>query len=110
MLRRRYKLNISIAPKNLNRFYKGRLITAKSVPNSLLFSRIGVSVSKRYSLRATERNRIRRVIEAFFAQNEPFLTENRPFRDILISVLTADGKKQDNEQSVLSELKNVISI
>ncbi len=110
MLRRRYKLNISLAPKNLNRFYKGRLITAKSVQNSLLFSRIGVSISKRYSLKAVERNRIRRVIQAFFTENEAFLTEKQPYRDILISVLTPEDKKQDNEQSILSELKNVISI
>ena len=110
MISARYKLNISLANKDFKVFHRGKLLLIKAKANNLSHSRVGVTVSKKNSPLATERNGIKRLIYRFFEENKPFLEEFCPPSDFIVIILTTATYINDNKEILINELKNVISI
>jgi ribonuclease P protein component len=110
MISARYKLNISLAPKDFKPFYKGKILLVKTRENGLKHSRIGVLVSRKNSTSAVGRNWLKRTVYGFFQDNRRFLDEKNPPTDFLAMFLTSYSEIKDNKEILIQELNNVISI
>ncbi|MDD4930785.1 MAG: ribonuclease P protein component [Candidatus Colwellbacteria bacterium] len=110
MIKARYRLNVSLADRGLKPCFRGSFFAIKRRDNGLSHSRIGVVLSKRYSKKATARNKLKREIFNFFASNKDFLEDKSRAYDILIVILTTEANIKDNKEAFTKELNNVISI
>ncbi len=110
MISAKYKFNVSSAVKGGNIFYKGKFLLIKIKNNNLQHSRVGVSTSLKTSRYATKRNKLKRIIYCFFQENKGFLDNFNPPSDFLIIILAINLKIEDNKETFLQELKNVIFV
>jgi ribonuclease P protein component len=110
MISARHKLNISLATKDFKVFYGGDSLLVKQKTNNRSYSRIGVVVSRKNSSLAVGRNEIKRLVYRFFEENKSFLEKFSPPSDFIVIILTTAPHINDNKESLIKELKNVISI
>jgi len=82
MLRKKLRLPINHFPKNGKVFFNGNLVTIKIVPNTLGYSRVGSIIGRGVVRRATQRNKIKRIIFNFFASEIDYLLDSS--KDILV--------------------------
>lgn len=81
---------------------KNALMTIRILPNTLNYSRLGIIVSKRRVRKATDRNRLKRLIREAFRQNKNTLPKGL---DILINLNKTSGIQGDQiRQSILNIL------
>ena len=90
--------------------FRGSFFALKTRPNGSDHSRIGVVLSKKYSKKATARNKFKREIFRFFAENKAFLESYNPPSDIILITLTTEAKLKDNKEAFTKELTNVLSL
>ena len=104
MLAKKYKLPIEkfLAKRPL---IAGRsdLIGLKILPNNLEFSRFGVVIIKKVSAKATDRNKVKRIIFDFIRIKKFYL---KPGLDILINVFPQ--KKEIEKIELERELLNTL--
>lgn len=99
---------MSLADSGFKTFKRGRFFSVKLKKNELGFNRVGIIISKKYSLKATARNVLKRLIFKTFSGNEFFLKENaQETFDMLIIVLTKEEEMVDNRENFIRELKNI---
>ena len=110
MINPRYRLNVSFTDRGFKPFFRGSFFALKRKLNGLDHSRIGVVLSKKYSRKATSRNRIKRDIFRFFQENRQFLDKHPDSSDIVLILLTTENQIKDNKEAFTKELKNVLSL
>lgn len=62
MLAKKYRLPIQSVLNKSGRSFKGRCFLFKVFPSKMDFNRFGVIISKKVAKRATERNRLKRIV------------------------------------------------
>jgi ribonuclease P protein component len=110
MISARYRLNVSFTDRGFKPFFRGSFFALKKRLNGLDHSRIGVVLSKKYSKKATARNRIKRDIFRFFQENRQFLEKYPEPSDIVFILLTTENQMKDNKEAFTKELTNVLSL
>jgi len=80
---------------------KGNFFIVKVLPNNLGLSRFGTIISLRVAKKATQRNRLKRIIFNFIRLNNFHL---RPGKDFLITVLPVAG------QSVKTDIEKELNL
>lgn len=99
----------SVFNRGFGPFSKGRFLNIKSKINNLGYNRFAVLVSKKYSLKATSRNEIKRKIFRFLAKNKSLANNFKNSRDFLIIVLTNEGSARDNDQTLELDLETILT-
>lgn len=79
-------------------FSERRNVIIKCAKNGLKSTRIGFVVGKKYSKKAVERNRLKRLLRAAFSENEKLI---QPGQDLVISY---NKDKQEGKQPEYKEL------
>lgn len=101
MLAKKFRLPIQTVIGKKGKILKDSYFLLNVMPNCLLYSRYGIVVSKKVSAKATERNRIKRII--FSALNPKKI----PPRDFLIIV--SPKIKELKKEEIIKQLKLVSS-
>lgn len=104
--RNRLKL---VSNRGFGPLFKGRFLNIKAKNNDVGYHRFAVLVSKKYSPKAAERNKIKRNIYRFLEINKKFLTNPENSRDYLIIILTNEAAARDNDEILKEELKKILS-
>lgn len=108
MLKSKNRLNVSLADSGFKTLKKGRFFSIKVRKNNLNFNRVGIIVSKKYSLRATARNALKRLVFKTFSEIEEFTKEgSSESYDILVIILTKEEEMVDNRENFVKEIKNI---
>lgn len=110
MINARYKFNISLASNDFSTFYRGKFLLIKYKSNNLLYSRIGVLVSRKNSPLSNKRNQIKRLVYNFFKINNFFLNNYNPPADFLVIITMVISSSTYNKNEFMQELSNALSI
>ncbi len=100
----------SINNREFGPLFKGRFLSIKIKPNNFIENRFAVLVSKKYSHKAIERNKIKREIFRFLERNKIHLTKLNKSYDFVIIILTTKAIKSDNKEAFESELHKFLEI
>lgn len=100
----------SINNREFGPLFKGRFLSVKKKQNDFGENRFAVLVSKKYSHKATDRNKIKRDIFRFLERNKAYLTKKDKTYDFLIIVLTTGAIKSDNKEIFESDLNKIFEI
>lgn len=95
--------------RDFRQVFRGKYLLVKNRQNGLSYARLGVLVSRRASLKATERNRLKRMIFDFFGRHFIFF-EKKAGYDWLISFLTSTGEIFNNREILYKELDYVLHL
>ena len=98
----------SINNREFGPLLKGRFLSIKRKQSDLKENRFAVLVSKKYSHKATERNKVKRYIFRFLERNKAYLTKKDKAYDFLIIVLTTGAIKSDNKDIFESDLNKIL--
>lgn len=93
-------------------YFSFQNISLKTAPNNLTFSRIGLSIGKKISTKATDRNRIKRVLRESFRKYLPKIAEGVDiviyFKKDYQSTALIDSKKTTTRVKELLKKANLI--
>ena len=98
-----------VSNRGFGPLFKGRFLNIKAKNNGINYHRFAVLVSKKYSLKATKRNEIKRKIFRFLEKHKNFLTNPKNPRDFLIIVLTNEASARDNDEIIKEDLEKILT-
>jgi len=111
MIPKKQRVPVQSFPRIAHRAFRGQFFGAKTAPNGLTYNRVGVLITKKYSKKAVERNRLRRQIFDLFRLETDLLNEKCPEgvegKDLLIVVNHSIIDKDSGE--IIKELKHYVS-
>ncbi len=110
MLAKKYRLQIQSVLNKSGRTFRGRSFLIKAFPNSEVFNRFGVVISKKVDKKATGRNKIKRLVLDFVKSF--VLSEGGKKNDILIIISPAMIKmeKADIIKELDESLRKIIKL
>lgn len=111
MIPKKQRVPVQSFPRIAHNAVRGRFFVAKTAPNGLPYNRVGVLITKKYSKKAVDRNRLRRAIFDLFRLESDFLTKKNAAgeegKDLLIIVNHSMILKGSDE--VIKELTHHVS-
>ncbi len=102
MIAKKYKLPIQLFPAKRGKLFKNAYFQVKIFSAEKAWSRFGVTISTKTAPKATERNRLKRLVYDFFGANSGELL----LADYWLTVLKPAATLSSSR--FLSELKNLI--
>lgn len=111
MIPKKQRVPVQAFPRVAQSVARGRFFVIKTAPNGSQYNRVGVLITKKYSKKATDRNRLRRSIFDLFRLETTLLVdkkkEGEEGKDLLIVVNHSMIHKDSGE--IIKELKHYVS-
>jgi len=104
MLAKKFRLPIQLFFKKAGKNFKSRYFLLKIFSSKLSFSRFGIIVSAKVNKKATERNRLKRLIFDFLRQKQKEL----PIREYLFILYPSIASARKEE--IIAELEKFLSV